>query len=114
MDDPIEANSMLEELIEEADDIELCFEMLAFLVHDGQKRLFVALIERTIPLLEKEADLMDLLTMSLEFCQRLDDEQREEQVQILMDSVGKMSRKQPVAQLPEVAQLRKIFADIPD
>lgn len=99
--DPVAANILLHQLIEEsadAKDIEFNFEVLSFLVTYGDQEDFVFLIKQTVPLLEKEEDFQDLLAVSADFYHRLDVEEVEHNLQKILKSRSKINLEQPFTQ----------------
>lgn len=86
LNDEEEAGEILAELIAEADDLDFCLELLAFLVEEGQNEQFSQLLAATIPLLESEEDLQDLLGLCRDYHQRRDQEQQEQEVVALLES----------------------------
>lgn len=80
------ANEMLRELvIERHGDLELDLEMLAFLSQSGDRELFLKLAEETLPLLQREEDLQELLECVAQYYRCLDCDDQEAKVNELME-----------------------------
>jgi hypothetical protein len=86
--DPIGANMIIADLVEEAEDehdIEFDFALLAFLVQQGDHDLFLRVVSMTLPLLNFEEDFQELLSMCVDHYRLLDDEEHEHAVQRILD-----------------------------
>ena len=87
MADPKEAIVMLElllEKIQEVPDLDLCFEILYYLIYQEDVPLFYTVLKKTEALLEKEEDFQDLLEIVVEYLSTLDKEVEEDKVRLLL------------------------------
>ncbi len=73
---------IMEEHLNEPD-LDFNLELLSFLAEMGDQATFRQLIQKTIPLIEREEDFQDLLAIALDYFHRLDQEQEENNVQAL-------------------------------
>lgn len=76
-------SELIEEHIQE-DDLEFNLEVLSFIAKMGSPHQFNQVVRQTIPLLRKEEGFHDLLTICLEYYQRLDQEGQEQFIQQLI------------------------------
>ncbi|MEI8300811.1 MAG: hypothetical protein WCG10_04265 [Chlamydiota bacterium] len=87
MADPKEAIVMLElllEKIQEVPDLDLCFEILYYLIYQEDIPLFYTVLKKTEALLEKEEDFQDLLEIVVEYLSTLDKEVEEDKIRALL------------------------------
>ncbi|MDR3624827.1 MAG: hypothetical protein P4L16_06790 [Chlamydiales bacterium] len=82
---PSKTNSIIKELIQkEPIDLELYLETLQFLSHCADEQLFLTLAKKTIPFLESEDQLQDLLLSTMQYYCCLDKEKEENAIQQLL------------------------------
>lgn len=87
------ANKLLANLIEnhtDDSDLEFNLELLSLMSIVGMPLLFQKLVEQTIPLVNTEEDFQDLLTICIDYYQRLDEEKIEQK---LLNFLQKRSSK---------------------
>ena len=87
MADPKEAIVMLELLLEKLQDVpdlDLCFEVLYYLIYQEDIPLFYTVLKKTEALLEKEEDFQDLLEIVVEYLSTLDKEVEEDKIRALL------------------------------
>ncbi len=111
--DSMAAHQLVRQVIEETisdKDLEFNFQILAFLVQGGDKDVFVKLVEHSLPLLLTEEDLLDMLTICIEFFHRLDAEKEEAALQKLYDQRAYRLSENPLdPQDPHLAELVAIL-----
>jgi hypothetical protein len=82
--DPHEANLIIAgllEILEEAPDFDLLFEIATYLSHAGNPSLFLHAVRQASHLIETEEDLQDLSTLLLKFFQGMEQIEKEKAVQ---------------------------------
>lgn len=85
--DPEMAHEMIHELLKIAEkdkEIEFNFELISLMIEQGGHEDFVRLVKLTASLLKCEEDFQDLLTASIDFYHRLDQEKIENQIQSIL------------------------------
>jgi hypothetical protein len=85
--DPKEADRIVRRLVDETDlnpNLEFNLELLAFLVRVGDQAIFEKLIRQSIKLLQFEEDFQDIVSISADFYHRLDREQLERTLQMIL------------------------------
>lgn len=111
--DPEEANLLLQQLLqihEEESDLEFLFEVLAFLVKDGEHKLFGELVHKSLPLIASEADLQDLLKLCIDYFHYLDKEVQEELFNKLLNERSSDFMEDPIKPNdPAINALKKAF-----
>lgn len=83
---PQEGNTLLEQLIRhtaEDKDLEFRLEMLSLMIQGGERKDLIELVKKTIPLVNHEADLKELISICSEYYQRLDYDWEENALQEL-------------------------------
>jgi hypothetical protein len=86
--DPDAAQDQLRKLVQKVvkdKDLSFNLEVLSFIVQGGEKGEFNKLVRKTIPLLETEEDFLDLLAICTDFYRVIDEDERERNVQRLID-----------------------------
>lgn len=80
------ANLLIRKLLYEVEDtdLELNFEILAFLVQGGDKELFHHIARGTLPLLTTEEEFRDFLSICADFYHRLDNDKKEAAIQEIL------------------------------
>jgi hypothetical protein len=92
--DPDEAVNIVKGLIHDKKqdpDLEFNFEVLSFLVSMGDRETFEHLIKQTVSLLEVEEDFQALISISADFYHRLDREEIEKALQLLLKERKKLN-----------------------
>ncbi len=87
--DPVVANALFANLITEVaeePDLEFCLEVLAYMVPGGERNLFVSLVKQVLPWIDGEDDFQELLSICVDFYQRLDYEWEEKALQDILDA----------------------------
>lgn len=111
--DPIMANRLLYQLTEEAGedpDLEFNLEMLSFMVHDGDRELFVELAHKTLPLIKVEEDFRDFLNICADFYRCIDAEQEEKMITKILQNRVKIDPWSTLQQTdPGVAETKKVI-----
>lgn len=85
--DPAEAQEILSSLVKKTaseKDIDFNFEVLFFLVQEGDQNLFLKVIKNTFPILETEQDFQDLLYLCADFFQYLDKDNQEKEIHSIL------------------------------
>ncbi|MGE4574388.1 MULTISPECIES: hypothetical protein [Parachlamydia] len=91
-------------------DLEFIFEILTFLVQDGEKEAFVKLAKKGVSLLQTEEDFRDLLLISSDFFHHLDLEKQEDAIKKILQARHRKSIAEHVkAQDSDVQQFVKIL-----
>lgn len=114
VNDPVSADVIVRQLVQsdKNPDMELCFDLLAFMVQNGTKDLLLQLVKRMLPLLKTEEDFQDLLTMTADFYHCLDNESIEKSVQNLLSQRSSLVPTAPFHHKdPAALQLLKILAN---
>ncbi|MCB1111566.1 MAG: hypothetical protein H7A37_08645 [Chlamydiales bacterium] len=96
--DPDGAGTMLEQLIEDAQEepnLDFNLEVLSLMVQEGEEEVFVRLVRHSLPLLETEEDFQDLITICADFYRCLDKDQKEEALQDLLDKRAPIDSGRP-------------------
>lgn len=92
------------------DDLAFNLEVLSFIIQGGEKGEFNKMVRKTVPLLRKEEDFLDLLAICCDFYRCLDEDQREQQVQNLIDNRADKGFQKPINPNDEdLAKLLKII-----
>ena len=93
-----EANNRLRVLVENNPEPDLQFnlELLSFLAREGDHDLFVKLVIESIPLVEVEEDLHEILSTTSDFYHYLDREQDEHEVQEILSKRRLRAPEEPV------------------
>jgi hypothetical protein len=109
--DPVAVNLFIRQLIlKETPELEFNFELLSFLAEGGDKLLFKALLDQTIPLLETEEDFQDLIEVSLHFTRSLKAKEKEKALKIVLDRRKKIRSETLLNhQDLDLAQLKEIM-----
>lgn len=110
--DPDLANEKLKKLVLKASkeqDLQFNFEIFEFLVQGGEKGDFNRMVRKTVPLLETEEELQDLLTICTDYYRCLDEDQKELAVQSILDQRAPNSLDDSIdqndASLPELLKI---------
>ncbi len=77
-------------------DLEFCLEVLAYMVPGGERTLFVSLVKQVLPWIDTEEDFQELLSICVDFYQRLDYEWEETALQEILDLREKHNPEQSV------------------
>lgn len=85
---------MIRQLVNQAiseKNLEFNFEVFSVLTQISENKLFATLVKQSLPLLQNEEDLQDLLAISIEYCQRLDLESKEKALQKILERRSKIA-----------------------
>lgn len=111
--DDSSANRLIKHIVDNDlgdDDLDFNLELLAFLTEAGNPTLFRTVVNHTAPLLKHEEEFLDLLSLSADYCSRLDLDDQEKLIQLI---VKKRSSKPPEAVLnpsdPDLEALLALF-----
>lgn len=111
--DPSEAQDLIVSLVKKTaseKDLEFNFEMLFFLVHEGDQNLFLKAAKNTFSLLESEQDFQDLLQVCADYYQFLDKEDQEREILQILDDRKHISLQNSMdSSDPDLKKLRKIL-----
>jgi hypothetical protein len=88
-------SQITEEYVEEQD-LEFNLELLSSMVEIGSPLLFREVVKHTLPLLSTEEDLQDLLTISIDYFHRLDNEKQEHLLQDLLKKRSQIALTQSI------------------
>lgn len=86
-EDIIASNEMIEKIVKEIKkepNLDLQLEILRFMVEAGDRDLFVQLTKKTLAILQKEEDFLELLEIVAEYYRRLDLEEIEKKLQNIL------------------------------
>ncbi len=86
--DPEEADEIIKELLEtteEEKDLEFNLEILTFFVSNGDEKTFLSIVRKTLPLIQLEEDFQSLISICIDFYQRLDKEKIEKELQKILN-----------------------------
>ncbi len=108
-----EANDIIEQLIDDKasePDLELNFEMLAYLVRNGDEKTFSRLVHKTTPLLQNEDDFQVLVSVCIDFYHRLDREAIEKALQVILNKREAVSPEKAFSlRDPDLSAFLKFF-----
>jgi hypothetical protein len=111
--DEVEANRKLRNLVQEAfaePDLEFNFEVLSFLVEEGEHDIFISVVKQSLNLIETEESFQELLTVCADYYHRLDKESQEAAVQMLLEERSGKPLQDPLPkQDPHLIALVKIL-----
>lgn len=103
----------LEAILEEEPNIELYFEILDFLVKDGDRDLFLDVAKRTLPLMNKEEEFVLLLDLCIDYYRCLDRDDKEAAIDRLITLRKQLAPATPFTSAdPAVASLISILNGI--
>lgn len=103
------ADQILEDYLQEQD-LEFNLEFLSFIAEIGHLALFRTVLQQTLPLIQREEDFQDLLSIAIDYCHRLDEEKQERDLQTLLDKRTQRALDSPIqAQDPDFAILTHLF-----
>jgi hypothetical protein len=92
-------------------DLEFNFEVLASLVQGGAPEVFRFFVNQSVPLLDSEEDFQDLLVICADYFHFLDREQKEQEVQSIIDKRSQIVLNKLINKSdPDIKQLVKLFA----
>lgn len=107
-----EANQAIRKLIKsnaKKPDLEFNLELLSFVAKSGEPDIFATLVKNSLPLLDVEEDLQDLLSMVVDYYHRLDLENEEKHVEQLINERKKRRFDEKIhPKDPHFAKLLKI------
>lgn len=107
------ADEPLRRLIHEAvaePDLEFNFEVLSFLVEEGEHDVFTNLVKQSLLLLEREEEFQELLSICADYFQRLDQDEQEQAIQAILEERCIRPAYDPIEQRdPGLASLVKIL-----
>lgn len=95
--DPSEAKGILRSLLKDLSiepDLDLQIELLHFMLESSDRRSFLYLVEKTALLLKVEEDFIDLMAIVSEYYRRLDQEDLQEKIEILIENRQDRSEKE--------------------
>lgn len=111
--DPEEAQEALRKIVQKAvkeEDLPYNFEVLSFIVQGGKREEFNRMVRKTVPFLEAEEDFQDLLAICGNYYRCLDEDQKEQAVQSLLDQRADLPSENSVNQDdPNLTELLKII-----
>ena len=91
--DPEAGEELIQQLAHQAlknQDLEFNLELLAQMVQEGDEKLFMKLAKASIPLLKEEVDFQDLITLTADYFGCLDDDDKEEALNALLNKRTKI------------------------
>ncbi len=97
--DPEETNLLVRQLLEQEKgqpDLEFHLEVLAFLVKDGDHELFLHVLQQSIPLIDSEDELQEILRLTKDYFHYLDKDQQEAGVQKILQKRLSKSHEEPI------------------
>lgn len=111
--DPEESHEIIQHLLEDAEqcqDLEFNLELLTFLVSDCNEKVFAQLIAQTIPLMKIEDDFQSLVSIYMDFFHRLDLENQEQKLQLILEKRKNYHSEQLFDQKdPDLVELLKLL-----
>ncbi len=103
------ADQIVEDYLPEKD-LEFNLEFLSFSTEIGNLPLFRLILQHTLPLIQSEEDFQDLLSITIDYFRRLDEEQQEKHLQTLLEKRMQRTLNSPLqAQDPDFAILMQLF-----
>lgn len=102
--DPEGANVLVRHLVDlyaNEKDLEFNLEVLSFMIKSGDRDVFINLVQKTLPLINREEDFQDLLSICADFYRLLDLENVEQAIQKIirkrshLHAEGAVSNKDP-------------------
>lgn len=92
--------------------LDFYFEILAFLTQYGDQTTFAFFVKKSLPMLETEMDLTDLVSLIADFYHYLDDDFKEKEVLgLLKGRDGHLPEKELDARDPMLTAVKKLFAE---
>lgn len=80
-----DANLALHRILEGELELPLLLETVRFLSANGEHELFKLAVKKTLPLLESQEELMEVIRLTAEFYRRLDEDEMEKRVQKILN-----------------------------
>lgn len=80
-----DANLAMHRLLEGELELPLILEMLRFLSANGEHELFKLAVKKALPLLTSQDELIDVMRLIADFYRRLDEDEKEKEVQKILD-----------------------------
>lgn len=112
-DDNDEMHEELRKVVQRAikeEDLIFNLELLSLIVHFGEEEEFNKIVRRTVSLLQKEEDFLDLLSICCDYYRCLDKDQKEADIQKIIDAREQADTAQPLSPSdPDLARLLKIL-----
>lgn len=103
------AGQMIEEHLNE-DDLDFNFEFLAVMAEMGEPPAFRTILKQTLPLIKREIDFQDLLTIAIDYFHRLDQEQQEMTLKSLLEKRSHHPLEETIqAKDPDLIALTQFF-----
>lgn len=91
----LELRKLVQKVVKE-EDLPFNLEVLAFIVQAGENGEFNKMVRATVSILEKEEDFADLLTICADYYNCIDDDEKEQQVQKIIDDRDQHSWDKPL------------------
>lgn len=111
--DPEESKELLQQVVKRAikdENIEFNFEVLAFLVQEGEEGSFQQLAKKTLELIRTEDNFHEFLALAADYFSCIDLEEKERQVQIIIDSrINRADHEKMDPNDPEIDEVRKLL-----
>jgi hypothetical protein len=80
-----DANLAMHRLLEVELELPLLLEMVRFLSANGEHELFKLAVKKTLPLLESEEELIEVIRLTADFYRRLDEDAKEKEAQKILN-----------------------------
>lgn len=104
---------LMEEVVEEhlkEHDLDYNLELLSILVEKGMNSFFRLMIKQTLPLIKREEDFQDLLSISIDYFHCLDQEQQEMVLRTILEKHESFSPDKAIQpEDPDFATLSQLF-----
>jgi hypothetical protein len=104
-----DANLAMHRLLEVELDLPLLLEMLRFLTTTGEHELFRLAMQKTLPLLVTEEELIEALALTAEYYRRLDEDAMEKTLQKLIGNRSRSDKKIHASD-PDLKKLEELIA----
>lgn len=83
------ANSLMQDLLRNDLDLSLLLEIIRFLSTTGDHELFKLSVQKSLPLIDEKDELMDIMSMIADYYRRLDEDDKEKEIQELINASQK-------------------------
>ena len=107
-------NDIIAKVIEKIDpkeDFLLIKQMLLFLVRTGDPELFLKLLKKILPVIEKEKDFKHVATIVADFYRRLDREEVEKEIIKILDTRIKINPEKDISKDKNFKNFKNIFIE---
>jgi len=102
---------LIQRIVKDAD-LSFNLELLSFIVQGGDQEDFKKIVRKTIPILDFEEDLQDLLALAADYYRCLDQDRKEMEMLRILDERKEISLQNPVAsQDPAIAKILKMIRE---